>query len=141
MTQDADPTALRAVLLALAAGALSVGIPATVAPHAFYVHYPFFAHWVDRLPPYNQHLTMDVGELELAFGVLFLWAGWRPHRRLVVPVCLVWTLSQAVHAGYHLAHLRPFSVADAVGQTTGFAVLLVLSLVAVALCRRQPEFG
>jgi len=134
-----DRMGLVAVLLALAIAALSVGLPATLAPHAFYAHYPFLAHWVDRLPPYSQHLTMDVGEFELAFGLLFLWAAWRPTPALVVPVCLAWALSQAIHAGYHLAHLQHFSLADAVGQTTGFAVLLVLSGVAVLLSGRRPN--
>lgn len=124
---------LTATLLGLAAGALTVGVPATVAPHAFYAGFPWFSHWVDRLPPYNQHLTTDVGELQLAFGLLFLWAAWRPSRTLVVPVSLAWALSQSLHAGYHLLHLQGFSAADATEEMGAFVLLIGGALLAVWL--------
>ncbi len=122
-----------AALLALAAAALSVGIPASVAPRAFYNNYPFIGHWVDRLPPYNQHLVTDVGEFELAFGLLFLWAARSRHPALIVPVCLAWALSQTAHAVYHAAHLTHFSTADAAGELLGFFVLVGLALAAIWL--------
>jgi L-ascorbate metabolism protein UlaG (beta-lactamase superfamily) len=121
------------VLLVLAAAALSVGIPATFAPRAFYNHYPFIGHWVDRLPPFNQHLVTDVGEFELAFGLLFLWSARSRHPALVVPICLVWALSQTAHAVYHATHLAHFSPADAAGEMIGFFVLVALALVAIWL--------
>lgn len=119
-----------AALLVLAAAALSIGIPATFAPRAFYNHYPFIGHWVDRLPPYNQHLATDVGEFEFAFGLLFLWCARSRNPTLVVPICLVWAASQAGHAIYHATHLARFSAADAVGEMLGFVVLVALALAA-----------
>jgi L-ascorbate metabolism protein UlaG (beta-lactamase superfamily) len=121
------------VLLVLAAAALSVGIPATFAPRGFYNHYPFIGHWVDRLPPYNQHLVTDVGEFELAFGLLFLWSARSRHPALLIPVCVVWALSQTAHAIYHATHLARFSPADAVGEMLGFIVLVALALVPIWL--------
>jgi L-ascorbate metabolism protein UlaG (beta-lactamase superfamily) len=131
-----------AALLVLAAAALSVGIPATIAPGAFYNHYPFIGQWVDRLPPYNQHLVTDVGEFELAFGLLFLWSARSRHPALLGPVCLVWALSQTVHAIYHATHLGHFPTADAAGEMLGFFVLVALALAAIWLSvqarRAQP---
>jgi hypothetical protein len=124
-----------AVLLALAAAAFSVGIPATFAPRGFYNHYPFIGHWVDHLPPYNQHLVTDVGEFELAFGLLFLCSARSRHPALLVPVCVVWALSQTAHAIYHATHLAHFSPADAVGEILSFIVLVALALVAIWLSR------
>lgn len=131
-----DRAAIRlavAALLALAAAALSIGIPATFAPRAFYNHYPFIGQWVDRLPPYNQHLVTDVGEFELAFGLLFLWSARSRHPALVVPVCVVWALSQTAHTIFHATHLAGFPTADAVGEMLGFFVLVALALAAIWL--------
>src|ERR1019366_8636201 len=108
--------ALVGVLLVLAAAALSIGITATVAPRGFYRGFPFFRHWVDLLPPYNEHLTTDVGELQLAFGILFLWAARRPEPALVVPLCLCWMISTALHLTFHVLNLEHFDTLDAVMQ-------------------------
>jgi hypothetical protein len=125
-----------AALLLLSFAALSVGIPATFAPRAFYNGYPFVSHWVDRLPPYNQHLTTDVGEFELAFGLLFLWAARSRNPALLVPLCLAWSLGQGTHAAYHLTHLSHFSTADAAGEMLGFLLLVAVALAAAWLSVR-----
>ncbi len=138
MSRDARRLATVA-LATLAAGALVVGIPATVAPRAFFDGFPFLRHWVDLLPPYNAHLVTDVGGLQLAFGLLFAWAAWRPHPALVVPLCLVWALSQALHSAFHLAHLGGFGVGDAIAQTAALAVVTLLPLLPVALCARARQ--
>ncbi len=126
-------------LLLLAVAALSVGVTATIAPKTFYDGYPFFAHWIDLLPPYNKHLTTDVGEFELAFGILFVWAAWRPEPALVIPVCLTWALSQALHTLYHVMHLQHFSTTDALAQTVSLLYLTALPLLPATLCRPQPR--
>jgi hypothetical protein len=130
-----------AALILLGAAALSVGIPATVAPHSFYTGYPFLAHWVDRLPPYNEHLTTDVGELELAFGLMFLWAAWSRRRALIVPLCAGWAGSQTLHAIFHATHLSGFSVTDAIGELGGFVVLVGLAVAAAWLAVASGERG
>jgi hypothetical protein len=130
-----------AALLVLAVAALSVGIPATFAPHAFYTGYPFTGHWVDRFPPYNQHLTTDVGEFQLAFGLLFVWSAWSRRPALLVPVCLAWALSQTAHGIYHLTHLSRFPVPDAAEEMAGFVVLVGLALAVVGLTLRERRPG
>ena len=127
----------RALLAALALGAAFVGIPATLAPHGFYDSFPFVADWVDLLPPYNEHLTRDVGGLYLAFAALFAWAALRPDRTLVVPVCAVWAAAQALHVLFHVTHLEHFGTVDAVAQTFTLALFAALPLVVLALTRRD----
>lgn len=129
---------VRPVLAALAVGPLLVGLTAFLAPRTFFDDFPFVASWVVELPPYNAHLTTDVGELQLAFAALFAWAAVRPSPQLVVPVCLAYAGSQALHLGWHLLHLDGFTTADGVGQSVALAALSLLPLVPVALLRRSP---
>jgi hypothetical protein len=128
-------TPLRVALGAVAASNLLIGALAALAPRAFYDDFPFGASWVDELPPYNQHLTTDAGAFYLGFGVLFAWAAWRPQRALVVPLALAWSLTAAIHLLYHVTHLDGFTIADAIAQTVGLAVVLALPLVALRLNR------
>ena len=73
----------RACLALMCVYTLSIGATAAFAPHTFYDDFPFLAHWVDRLPPFNEHLVTDAGGLYLGFAVVFGWAAWRPDRALV----------------------------------------------------------
>jgi hypothetical protein len=84
----------RLALAYLALSALAVGVPASFEPRTFYDRFPFVTDWVDLLPPYNEHLTADVGGLQLAFRLLFAYAAARPTRTLVPPACAVWSVSQ-----------------------------------------------
>ena len=69
---------LRLTLACLACSAAVPGLQATLSPRAFYDSFPFGRAWVQMLPPYNEHLTRDVGNYKLAFAILFAWAAWRP---------------------------------------------------------------
>jgi hypothetical protein len=126
-------TPLRLLLAALAISTLSVGIPASLMPQAFYDDFPFLASWVSLLPPYNHHLVTDVGGLQLAFGVLFAWAAYRPARELVIPVCLAFALSQVLHFLFHMTHLEDFGTADAIAQSLSLAFVTLAPLLAARL--------
>ena len=126
----------RLVLAYLALAALTVGIPASVAPRTFYDHFPFVTHWVDLLPPYNAHLISDVGGLQLAFGLLFAYGAARPARALVVPVCAAWSVSQALHLIFHLTHLDGFGVGDAIAEIATLTTITLLPAVPIVLLRR-----
>src|SRR5882672_914750 len=80
--------AARASLGLLCAYSLFIGLTAAFLPHTFYDDFPFLAHWVERLPPYNEHLVTDVGGLYLGFAVLFAWAAWTLERTLVLAACV-----------------------------------------------------
>ena len=66
---------LRVGLVALALPSVTIGGWALLAPRSFYADFPLpELAWVSRLPPFNEHLTTDVGGLYLAIAVLVLWA-------------------------------------------------------------------
>jgi hypothetical protein len=123
--------AARVALAVLVLSAASVGLPAALAPHAFYDDFPFLAHWVDRIPPYNEHLVTDVGGLYLGFTVLFAWAAWKLEPTLVRAACVAWMLTEALHLGFHATHLDNFDTADAIAQLASLAFLLVPPAVAI----------
>ncbi len=121
----------RAALAILCLAAASIGIPATLAPHTFYADFPFYAHWVELLPPYNEHLVTDVGGLYLGFAVLFAWATWTVQPTLVRAASTAWLLTAAIHLAFHATHLDDFGAADAIGELTSLAVLLAPPAVAI----------
>jgi hypothetical protein len=126
-----SPNAARLALVLLAIAALSVGLPAALAPHTFYSDFPFLAHWVDRIPPYNEHLVTDVGGLYLGFTVLFGWAAWTLQPTLVRAACSAWLLVAALHLGFHVTHLDDFGTADAIAELSSLALLLIPPPVAI----------
>ena len=117
--------AARVSLAILLLAAASIGLTATLAPHTFYDDFPFLRHWVELLPPYNEHLVTDVGGLYLGFAVLFAWAAWTLQPTLVRAVCSAWLLTAALHLLFHVTHLEGFDTADAIGQVTSLAFLLI----------------
>jgi len=123
--------AARASLLALLAVAVAIGLLGTVAPRTFYDDFPFFASWVELLPPYNEHLVTDVGGLYLGFAVLFAWAAASLDRTLVRALCSAWLLTAAIHLAFHAGHLDGFSTADAVAELLSLALLLAPPAVAL----------
>jgi hypothetical protein len=104
---------------------LYIGAVAAFAPHTFYGDFPFLAHWVDRLPPFNEHLVTDVGGLYLGFATLFAWAAWRPEPNLARAASTAFLVTAAIHLIFHASHLGGFSTKDAVGEIAGLALLLV----------------
>jgi hypothetical protein len=137
-----SPAIARLALAYLCATAALIGLTATVAPHAFYDDFPFIAHWVDLLPPYNEHLVTDVGGLYLGFAVLFAWSAWSLERALLRPVCFAWLLTATLHLIFHVGHLDGFGTVDGVAEIASLALLLVpppLALWAAGPGARRPE--
>ena len=132
-----SPNAARVSLAILLLSAASIGLTATLAPHTFYDDFPFLSHWVDLLPPYNEHLVTDVGGLYLGFTVLFAWAGWTLQATLVRAVCSAWLLSATLHLFFHVTHLEGFGTADGVAEIAALAFLLVPPPVAIWAVGRQ----
>ena len=124
----------RSVQIALAIlflAALSIGAVAAAAPHAFYADYPFFAHWVELLPPYNEHLVTDVGGLYLGFAVILAWAARTLDRTLVLAACVAWLLTATLHLIFHATHLGDFDTGDAIAEIASLALLLIPAPVAI----------
>ena len=126
-----SPFGSRTTLGFLFVAAVTIGLTATVLPRTFYDDFPFLAHWVELLPPYNEHLVTDVGGLYLGFAVLFAWAAWTVDRTLVRAVCVAWLLAATLHLIFHSGHLAGFGTADAVAEIVTLALLLVPPPVAI----------
>ena len=143
MTGSSASVVARVGLGILAALEAMVGMWALLAPMSFYRSFPVPGHaWVSLLPPYNEHLTRDVGELSLALAVLLVAAA-VTGQRLLSAVAIIATAVYAVpHAVYHALHLEGFPTGDAVAQMVGIVLqLVVIAVVAWLLWRdraRQP---
>jgi tRNA U34 5-methylaminomethyl-2-thiouridine-forming methyltransferase MnmC len=132
-----SPRVARVSLALLCIPAASIGLVATVAPRSFYDDFPFFASWVELLPPYNEHLVTDVGGLYLGFAVMLAFAAWTLEVTLARAVACAWLLSAALHLGFHAHHLDGFGTADAVGELASLGFLVVLP--AVVLWAAAPR--
>ncbi len=126
-----SPASARAALALLCLVAASIGLLAALAPHTFYADFPFFANWVELLPPYNEHLVTDVGGLYLGFALLFAWATWTLQPTLVRALSAAWLLTAAIHLAFHATHLEDFGAVDAIAELASLAVLLAPPAVAV----------
>lgn len=131
-------TLLQLLLGFLCASAAFTGLSAAVAPHAFYDDFPFVAHWVELLPPYNEHLTRDVGELYLGFAVVFGWAAWTLQPTLVRAVCSAWLVSATLHLVFHAANLENFGTADAVAELVSLTLVALPAAIALWIGRSEP---
>jgi hypothetical protein len=135
-----SPQIARLALVLLLVPAGLIGLTATLLPHSFYDDFPFVTHWVDLLPPYNEHLVTDVGGLYLGFAVMIAWAAWSLERALVQAVCAAWLLTAALHLLFHATHLDNFDTGDAIAEIVNLALLLVPPPLAIwAIGDRAPR--
>jgi hypothetical protein len=126
-----SPALARGALLALCGYCLFIGFTALVVPHTFYADFPFLAHWVERLPPYNEHLITDVGGLYVGFAVVIGIAAWRPERLLVVATCAGFLTVSVPHLLFHVTHLGGFGAVDGAAEIAALASLLIPPCVAL----------
>jgi hypothetical protein len=127
-----SPTLARVALLALCGYCLFIGFTALAVPHTFYTDFPFLAHWVERLPPYNEHLITDVGGLYVGFAVVIGIAAWRPEERLlVIAACAGFLTVSVPHLLFHVTHLDGFGAVDGIAEIAALASLLVPPCVAL----------
>lgn len=130
----------RAGLILLTVSAANIGLWAAFAPYSFYTSWPGFGHaWVAMMPPYNEHLVRDVGDLYLGFTALLAWAVLTLERRLTQVVLVAWLVAALPHTIFHLGHLDGMAPADAIGQTLGLLLTIVVPIaVLVALGWAEP---
>lgn len=119
----------------LGVSALAIGIPASFAPETFYTDYPFFTALVRLLPPFNEHLITDIGGLYLGFGLMFVWAAFRPSAQLVIPLCWAWIITQGLHFAFHIENLTGFTTTDAASQQIGLALYMLVAIVPIVVLR------
>jgi hypothetical protein len=130
------PRLVRGALLVLCGYCLFLGLTAVAVPHTFFTDFPFLAHWVERLPPYNEHLVTDVGGAYLGFAVVLGLAAWRPERNLVVAACAGFLTVAVPHLLFHATHPNGLTTAEEIAQCAALASLLLPP--AVALWGSRP---
>jgi hypothetical protein len=141
VADERAPRVLR-ILLAVYAATLAVtGVWAAAYPRSFYDDFPGFGLiWVAIDGPYNEHLTRDVGSLNLALAVLVAAAAVVGTWRLVVIASAVSLVNAVPHLVYHLANLEGYETPDAVSiATTLIAAVVVPAAVLVWLVRSRPR--
>jgi AhpD family alkylhydroperoxidase len=138
-TPSRNRTAIRVVLLSLAAVQIVDGLYALFAPVSFYEDFPLGRAWVEALPAYNEHLVRDVGGLFLATGAVLLAAGWTLQRRLVIVAAGSFLLFSVPHTIYHLLNLEPYSTGDAIANALALVATVLLPAWVLFELRRQAS--
>jgi hypothetical protein len=111
-----------------------------IAPKGFYDTFPTGpGHWVNALPPYNEHLERDFGAASLGLAVLAaLAAVWWRERRLVQATAIAFLASSVPHLAYHLTTTAHYSTSDNVQSLVGLGLPVVIS-VGVLAASRAPR--
>ena len=129
---------VRGGLALLAVSSLVNGLWASVAPRSFYDDFPGLgAAWVALLPPFNAHLVTDVGAFYLGFAVVLGWAAWSPAPALMSAALAGYLVFSVPHLIFHVTHLDGFSAFDALSQTLGLVLVVVVPVGLLALMRRR----
>ena len=129
----------RVLTAPLAVNQAVVGAWATLAPRSFFDQFPVGRGWVASLPPFNEHLVRDVGGLSLGFAVLFAIVVVDPSPSLARAALFSWLVPATAHLAFHLDHLPGLSGVDAVTQSAGLALAVVLPATVVWMIR--PKTG
>jgi hypothetical protein len=89
------------------------------------------------LPPYNEHLITDIGELSLALTVVLAAAAVTGQWLLGVVAIVAFAVYTVPHVIFHSFHLEGFSRGNAIAQIVGFVLQLVMAVVVVLLLWRD----
>jgi hypothetical protein len=125
---------LRAGLLALGAPLVAVGAWALLAPRSFYDDFPGGGlHWIAAYGPYNEHFVRDFGALELALGLLLVFAAVVLGRRLAQAALGALLVFSVPHFVFHLSELDALPTGDNVVNmvTLGLSIVVPVALLAL----------
>ncbi|MCT2587668.1 hypothetical protein [Actinophytocola gossypii] len=125
---------MRAGLAFLALVQAVVGGWMLLAPRSFYAN-----PWVHLHLPYNGHLLLDYGAMNLAMAVLLTIAVFR--RAVVVPALWVYLVHSTLHLAIHIgfAGQLPAGQSAALVAALGVPVLLPALLLVTRRVRRTPR--
>ncbi len=131
---------VKALLAWFAFFGLSAGIWQYLAPRSFYDDFPGFGrHWVSVDGPYNEHLLHDVGQGNLAFGVVALVALATGGVWLARATGLAAMVANLPHHAYHQANLDVLpTVSDQILQTITLSFVSVTSIMLAASAFALP---
>jgi hypothetical protein len=134
--------AVKVLLAWFAFFGLAAGLWQQFAPRSFYDDFPGAGrHWVSPDGPYNEHLIRDVGQGNIAFGVVALLALLSGSIWLARATGLAAVLANVPHQIYHQRNLDILpATTDRVLQTATLSLVtvsaLALALLAFAM---RPE--
>ncbi|WP_222263259.1 hypothetical protein [Modestobacter marinus] len=119
---------------------LGVGIWQMAAPESFYRDFPGWGrHWVSVDGPYNEHLLRDVGQGNLAIGVVALVALLTGGVWLARATGLAALAAYLPHQAYHQGNLHVLETAtDQVLQTVTLSLVSVAAVLLAVLAFRLP---
>jgi hypothetical protein len=130
-------TWIRGLLLIIVVLHAALGVWALVAPQSFYDDGPLPGlGWVALLPPYNEHLLIDFGGLNLALVAVIGYAAVRMDRGIVRAGMVGYLLFTVPHAIFHTVHLEHFTPGEAVAQTIGLVGSVIAPIVIIVLAGR-----
>ena len=114
---------------------LTSGVWQYLAPRSFYDDFPGFGRqWVSVDGPYNEHLTRDFAQGNLAFGVVALVALLTGGVWLARATGLAAVVANLPHQAYHQAHLHVLpTMSDQVLQTITLSFVSATSILLAAL--------
>src|SRR4051795_4361548 len=126
---DTGSSMMRFGLWYLAITSAYVAIWILVAPKGFFDTFPTGpGHWVNAIPPYNEHLERDFGAAGLGLSVLAgLAAVWWRERRLVQATAIAFLFASVPHLVYHLTTTDHYSTSDNIQSLVGLALPVVIS--------------
>lgn len=105
-----------------------IGLWMLLLPRSFYDLPP-----VSMFPPYSEHLFRDFGGANLGMAVMLGAAAFVLERRLVAAALVAYLMYTVPHFVFHATHLEHFSTSDAIVQTTGLAIDVLLPLALLVL--------
>jgi len=124
---------IRWILLLLAVVQAAVGGWIVVRPNTFY------DNWFVALDmPYNEHLTLDLGAFNLAFGVLLGCAAVSMERRLVQVTLASYLVYTIAHETIHLTHTDHLTQSQLTVLLFGLAANVLLPAALLVLTRWLP---
>ena len=127
---------LRAGLAFLAVVQGVIGVWPLAAPQNFYDNFPLPTNqWVAFYPPFNEHLIRDFGALNLALGVVLVFAAVKLERSLTQAVLVGYLVFAVPHMTFHLFHLGHMPLADQIGNVVSLAAVVLIPLALLPLTR------
>jgi hypothetical protein len=127
---------VRGGLLVLAGEAGLIGVHALFFPWYFYNHFLFGRGWVKMLPPYNEHITRDLGALYLGLFVILGYAVLKMSKDLVNGAILGFVAATIPHMIFHIVHSdeAPLLI-DKILQVGLLAITVVVGAVLMVVAR------
>jgi hypothetical protein len=127
---------VRLGLLVLAGESALIGVHALFFPEYFYKKFLFGRGWVQMLPPYNEHITRDLGALYLGFAVVLGYAVWKVSKDLVNGAILGYVAATVPHMIFHIVHAddAPLLI-DKILQVGLLAVTVVFGALLMVVAR------